>query len=217
MRIRAASAVHARSEAVPVALARLPLGAQCCIIKKRPRREAGAKDVLDRGRELNASRDRRPCMTRIPPPVRRYIGQFQIKAVCRLASGYIAARVDPRDALVAWWCDAALAAHVAREARKRDGDIVGAAGKLGVPLTAHDVVLSRASAAIARLDDLVDQAHADGKLPFFNREYRRRREAAQARGAGFISYGQARARLGKVLASVPAGTASRAVLLEVFS
>jgi hypothetical protein len=59
-------------------------------------------------------------------------------------------------------------------------------------LTPHDVVMARAA---ERLDKLMSSMRGTGVLKEFNRAYKRRREAAFARGERFVKYKIALARL----------------------
>ena len=62
-------------------------------------------------------------------------------------------------------------------------------------LTPHDVVMARAANAAERLDKLMASMRGTGVLKEFNRAYKRRREAAFARGERFMLYKVALARL----------------------
>jgi hypothetical protein len=62
-------------------------------------------------------------------------------------------------------------------------------------LTPHDVVMARAANAAERLDKLMSSMRGTGVLKEFNRAYKRRREAAFARGERFMKYKIALARL----------------------
>jgi hypothetical protein len=67
-------------------------------------------------------------------------------------------------------------------------EIKAAANRVGATLSEHAVVLARAQAALSQLDTKLELARQKGALKFFNAEYRRRREEAKARGAGFMNY-----------------------------
>jgi hypothetical protein len=75
-----------------------------------------------------------------------------------------------------------------------------AADRLQIQIVTHDLVLSRARAASGALGTALDAARDGGVLREFHRLYRRRRQAAQAAGLAFVSYGTARERLANALA-----------------
>jgi hypothetical protein len=83
-------------------------------------------------------------------------------------------------------------------------DVLYAARQLAVSVTPHAVVLARASAAVERIERGIDAAQEQGLLKQFNREYKRRRLLAKARGQGFMGYQRARAKLRTALASAAA-------------
>jgi hypothetical protein len=125
---------------------------------------------------------------------------------------------DPAGAVAALRFEADHARGVVKQARKNGGDIPAAARHLGVPLTEHRVVLGRASTAAARIESALREAQRRGDLRFFNAEYKRRRTAAAAAGQSFMSYGRARTRLHKTIATVAAsgGTVARTLIESVF-
>ena len=147
-----------------------------------------------------------------------YVHAFNIAAVCVYRDGRIGVSRNPVGVAQAWWLQTDEAGAVIREGRKNGGDIPAAARELGVMLTAHDVVIARAKAATARVENALSGAQARGDLQFFNREYKRRRTAAAAAGQSFMSYGQARTRLHKTIATVAAsgGTLTRTLIESVF-
>jgi hypothetical protein len=140
----------------------------------------------------------------LPREAKDYLGAFGIAAVAIYRDDRIGVSRDPAGAVAAWWVEADQAGGVVKQARKNGGDIPAAARKLRVTLTAHDVVIARAKAATARIDNALSEAQACGDLQFFNREYKRRRAEAAAAGKGFMSYGQARARLQRAIAEIAA-------------
>jgi hypothetical protein len=111
---------------------------------------------------------------------------------------------NPAGAAAAWWVEAEQAGAVIRQARKDGSDIQAIARRLGVALTEHAIVLTRASAAIERIEAALGEAQRRGDLKFFNTEYKRRRAQAAAAGQSFMSYGEARARLHKAIAGAAA-------------
>jgi hypothetical protein len=66
-------------------------------------------------------------------------------------------------------------------------------------LTPHDVAISRAAGAAAKLDAYMDSLRGTGVLVEFNRAFKRKRMAATASGEGFMSYSTAMLRLRKAL------------------
>jgi hypothetical protein len=64
-----------------------------------------------------------------------------------------------------------------------------------VRLVEHEAVLARATGSVGRLDGLMAAAMSNGELQAFNREFRRRRIEAAARGQPFATYTLALAKL----------------------
>ena len=153
----------------------------------------------------------------LPREVKDYLGAFGIAAVVIYRDGRIGVSRDPAGAVAAWWVEADQAGSVVKQARKNGGDIPAAARRLGVVLTEHAIVLVRAAAASKRIRQSLSEAQGRGDLQFFNREYKRRRTAAAAAGQSFMSYGQARTRLYKTIATVAAsgGTVTRTLIESV--
>jgi hypothetical protein len=69
------------------------------------------------------------------------------------------------------------------------------AASLGATLTADDVAIGRANAAVVRLDAMVEQMRRDGTLQEFNRRFKAGRAAALARGEGYMNFAVAMKRL----------------------
>jgi hypothetical protein len=92
-----------------------------------------------------------------------------------------------------------------RLARSDSGDVVAAAKAAGVRITEYHVMVARARAAVERLGARVAKAQRAGDLGYINREYKRRRQEAQAEGRPFMPYRAAQARLRKALVGVAAG------------
>jgi hypothetical protein len=168
--------------------------------------------------DMHVDVSRGTLISALPREAKDYLGAFGIAAVVIYRDGRIGVSRDPAGAVAAWWVEADQAEGVVKQARKNGGDILAASRKLGVTLTAHDVVIARAKAATARVDNALSEAQACGDLQFFNREYKRRRTAAAAAGQSFMSYGQARTRLHKTIATVAAsgGALTRALIESVF-
>jgi hypothetical protein len=138
-------------------------------------------------------------------PIRKYISRFDIASVCIDRDGQVRVTSDPQGAAEAHWLPANRAGAVLRLAQRNGGDIVAAAKAARVRLTDHHTLITRARAAIERLDHRLNQAQAGGAAQYFNREFRERRLQASASGRRFMSYPAARARLREALAGVAAG------------
>jgi hypothetical protein len=74
-----------------------------------------------------------------------------------------------------------------------------AANDLRATLTPHDVAISRATNAAAKLNQYLDSLQGSGALREFTRMYKRRRIEAKAAGQGFMSYRNAELRLRRAL------------------
>jgi hypothetical protein len=70
-----------------------------------------------------------------------------------------------------------------------------AAAANGATLTPSDVAMARAAEATERLDEAMESMRTGGQLQIFNRHYRAARDAARAKGRGFMCYSTAMARL----------------------
>jgi hypothetical protein len=77
-------------------------------------------------------------------------------------------------------------------------------------------MITRARAAIERLDQRLGQAQAIGAVRFLNREFRARRLQASASGKRFMSYRTAQARLREAIVGVAAGDDGPALIKRVF-
>ena len=133
----------------------------------------------------------------IEPPsraVRDYLAGFNLGCILTRPSGEVQVSHNWGRAPVAaalWAQDQKIAAIA---------EIRAAAVRVDAVLSEHSVVVARARDALARLDTKIELARRDGVLKFFNREYQRRRLAARAAGARFMTYGQAKRRLRQLLA-----------------
>jgi len=67
------------------------------------------------------------------------------------------------------------------------------AASLGATLTPDDVAMARASAAVVRLDAMIETMRRDGTLREFNARYKAGRAAAAAEGRGYMNFARARA------------------------
>jgi hypothetical protein len=134
------------------------------------------------------------------------------------------------DAVAAFWLSADKARAVAARARKIAGDAPDVEGAVAAlheaavqcraTLTPHDVVMARAGAAAHRLDAIVKTLRASGMMREFTRQYKLRRAAATARGEGFMSYGNAEARLRQALIPLLQSggkPAAQSIFAEVFN
>jgi hypothetical protein len=93
-------------------------------------------------------------------------------------------------------------------------EIESAAGSLGVRLTEHQAALGRVYRALARVDEVLAQAHAEGALSWFNQAYRAYRLANTGRT---MLYGEAKVRLrNAVVRRIMAGEALTDLQAEVF-
>jgi hypothetical protein len=118
-----------------------------------------------------------------------------------------ASRVPARLRAVWWTRDRGTAEQILiaiGEAQPATAEQAIAAGRLGVALNDHGVVLARAQAAVCRLDGKLTAAQTMGDLKPLNREYKRRRLEAERSGRKFMSYSEAQRRLRKALASAAA-------------
>jgi hypothetical protein len=145
----------------------------------------------------------------LPRGVSAYVAAFDLTSIAITGDGRLVVTHNPAGAASAWWCGRRAARRVVRHARKDGGDIPAAARELGVAITAHDIVMQRACASVARIDAALAEAQRSGAMKSFNAEYRRQRKAASASGRGFMTYGRARARLRRAVAGVIAAGGGR--------
>jgi hypothetical protein len=126
-----------------------------------------------------------------------------------------------------WWTTAAMAPRVASAARRLAGPapdlpaaleaVARSAGTLRVVLTDDATAISRASAAVTRLDAMLEAMRRDGTLAEFNARYKRGRAAAVVEGRGFMGYGVAMARLkAALIPMLQSGRPISGVFEEVF-
>lgn len=151
-------------------------------------------------------------------PARDYVAAFSLSAIVLWRDNRLGVCKNPAGAEAVWWCASKDAGAVIRAANTNGRDVVAAAARLHIPLTPHAVVAQRATEAVDRIDAALKTAQRRGDLVFFNGLYRARRQAAAARGAGFMSYGIALRRLRKAVAGVAAhgGELSRPLMVSVF-
>ena len=128
-----------------------------------------------------------------------YLRSFGVVAVAVSPSGRVFVSRDPKGAAAAWWTKSEFADQIANVAWM-NGDVPGAAARLGLTVTAHDTVLRRVAEKTAALDKAIAKAIDAGTLRTFNRTYRERRLAAKRDGKPFMPYSQALAKLRAVIA-----------------
>jgi len=133
----------------------------------------------------------------LPRGVSAYVAAFDLISIAVTSDGRLVVTGNPAGAAAAWWCEARAARGVVRHARQDGGDIPTAARELGVAITAHEVVMQRVTASVARIDAALAEAQRSGAMRFFNPEYRRRRNAVSASGHGFMTYRRARRGCGR--------------------
>jgi hypothetical protein len=129
----------------------------------------------------------------------------EIDGVCTFRIG---AKMLARSVAIFWVMELD-AKPVVTSARKIAGKSQGAAEAIAAlhraasdkraTLTPHDVAMTRAGNAAAKLDRYLDSLQGSGAFREFTRMYKRRRIEAKAAGQGFMSYAVAEARLRKAL------------------
>jgi hypothetical protein len=132
-----------------------------------------------------------------------YLKSFNLVAVAVSKSGRVFVSRNPQGAVAAWWAKSEHADVIANAAWA-NADVSGAASRLGLTVTAHDVVVKRVTQRTAKIDEAIAAAIDAGMLKQFNREFRKRRLAAQANGKPFMSYKIAHAKLRSVIADAVA-------------
>ncbi|WLB66047.1 hypothetical protein QIH96_13145 [Bradyrhizobium japonicum] len=80
------------------------------------------------------------------------------------------------------------------DAKAAERHVENVAAHMGIALTEHATVLTRARTAVAYIEERIAQAQAAGELAWFNAAYRAWRLEAKRQGRG-MSYAEARARL----------------------
>jgi hypothetical protein len=116
---------------------------------------------------------------------------FDLISIALWRDGRLGVCRNPAGAEAAWWCPAKAAGKIVRAANANGRDVAQAATRCRVALTPHAVVAQRVGQAVNRIDARLNAAQLRGDLAFFNGAYKARRAAAQARGCGFMTYGQA--------------------------
>jgi hypothetical protein len=152
----------------------------------------------------------------LSPAVREYLAAFALVAIARTRDGRWVTVRDPAGMMDAWWLPAKAVGVVFKRIIELSEDPETAAVRLGIVVTEHSLVLARVEAAIARIDDGVARAKSAGLLKEFNQQYRAHRLAAEARGARFMPYRVAQARLRRALGKAAAGGITTGVIASVF-
>ena len=81
-----------------------------------------------------------------------YIAAFDLRCICVTSSGRIFTAKNPQAGTAgAWWCKADDADRIAAIAWST-GDVPGAAAKLGIVATPHEIVVRRVQARTARIE-----------------------------------------------------------------
>jgi hypothetical protein len=168
---------------------------------------------------LNPDPERRPMQPIEPlsPAACDYLTSFGAVAITVDRYGRVRITRDPHNVSLCWWCREADARKIV-EVAQRDGDVVGAAARLSIKLTAHETAAAKAREKVAQLEAALQAAQQDGLLKFFNSQYREFRLRAKAQGKPFMSYQQASRRLRAAVASIIAkgGVIERSLFTDVF-
>ena len=117
-----------------------------------------------------------------------YFHSFDLAAIARTRDCRLVATRNPAGHEAAWWGKATDLGLVLDRARADHGDVAAAAAAVRIKLVPHADALQRTETIVARLDARVAQAQQSGDLGFFNREFARRRQEAQAAGRPFPNY-----------------------------
>ena len=143
-----------------------------------------------------------------------YLKSFGVVAVAVSPSGRVFVCRDPKGAAAAWWTKAEHADQIAHVAWA-NGD---AAHRLGLSVTAHAKVIERVRERTARIEAALQQALDQGTLKMFNREFRKRRLAARAKGEPFMNYKTAQAKLRRVVTEMVSrgGLITQSLIVSVF-
>jgi len=149
--------------------------------------------------------------------VLQYMRGFDLGCVALTRDQRLISTTNPEGCLQAWWLQACDAGAVLAKARADHGDVPAAARALGVKLAPHDYVMQNTEQIVRRLDARLASAQRSGEVSFINREYKRRRQEAFARGKPYLPYNAVQARLRQALAEVAAGRAAPgAIVARVF-
>jgi hypothetical protein len=149
----------------------------------------------------------------------------EIDGVCAF---HVGTKIDP-GAVSVQWLPETNARAVVRQARKHAGSSPDAATAMGAlkqaadtlraTLTPHDVAMSRAGQAAARIEAYIESMRAKGAMREFTRMYQRRRMEAAANGQGFMPFKVAELRLRRALVPLLIGgrnVATQSLFAEIF-
>jgi len=166
---------------------------------------------VDQAESAFASADAVPSIITPSPAIRSYLRMFQCVAVY-VVDGRVSVSVDPftpKRAPIAgvWWVSNATAALAIKEACEAEehSDVVSVAAGLRIGLTSNAIAISRAEAAIARMNVLVDQAKQAGLMRCLNGRYRQERMRARAEGRSFPAYATVHKRFVQSLLRIASG------------
>lgn len=134
---------------------------------------------------------------RMTAAARDYIRTFgDLKCVAVSPSGRVYVTDNPAGAATAWWCKAADADQIGKQAWPR-ADVVETARALSIAITPHAALLKRVAERTAKIEAEIANAIDNGTLKAFNKEYRL--TAAQWAGYKFMPYPVALAKLRRVV------------------
>jgi hypothetical protein len=170
-------------------------------------------------------------MTGIKPPsaaVRGYLAGYGLGCIMVHPDGEVRVSQDWSRAgsvAAALWTRDRAAAYAVVQAlgEQRPGSVVAAVTELmaasvrtGTILTPHEAVVERAEAAVKVLNARLASANAAGLLQAVNREFKRRRLAAERAGGRFMPYSVLQWRLRQALAGAAATGSLPDILATVF-
>src|SRR5262249_50134065 len=113
--------------------------------------------------------------------------QFDLACIALTRDQRLISTTDPSGHEAAWWGRSLDIGAILRAARADSGDVVKAAAALNIRIVEHASAVQRTEELVNRLDARMGAAQRAGDLGFINREYKRRRQEAQAEGRGFMS------------------------------
>jgi hypothetical protein len=187
-----------------------------------PQNVASASCVADEAEAAFAEADPASAVTIPSTAVRSYLQLFQCIAVCAYDDGRVSVSRDPftvKRAPIAgvWWCSSpAQALAIKRQCEAEEiSDVVSVAAGLRIGITSNAVAISRAEAAIARMNVLVDQAQQRGLMKMLNSRYRDERMRARQRGQSFPAYGVIHQRFVQSLLRIASGEMPNKSLVEM--
>ncbi len=141
-------------------------------------------------------------------------------------SFHVGHKIDPHAASIHWLPEANARAIV-RQTRRDAGDsphaataaraLAQAAADQRVTLTPHQVAMTRAGQAAARIEQYINSMRAKGAMREFTRAYKRRRTEAAANGQGFMTYKVAELRLRRALIPLLVGGQNAGLMQSLFA